>query len=102
MKPTRSHNRSTHIAAALVVLIVGGLVVANIYLSAQLSHLGIYLKDMEDKTLALKKENQAIEQTVLAETALTDLSQKAEALGFTQKIQPLKLSNTPAVAYRTQ
>lgn len=93
------HN-STNLAASTVVVVVGVLIVANIWLSATLSHLGIYLKDMENKSVSLKKTTQTVQQNILAETALTDLAVKAENLGFTQKVQPLKLPGNPSVAYR--
>lgn len=67
------------------------LLAANIIVFAQSVSLSDQLVELEVQTRDLKKENARLEQEVFTQNSLTNLSDLADQLGFTQEAEPIYL-----------
>jgi hypothetical protein len=81
-----------------VSLLLLGLVVGNIYLSARLSSDGEALRSLEQKATALRHENQMLEQRLVTQQSLTKLEPEAKQLGFVSRPTSLIISPDEPVA----
>jgi len=75
-----------------VLLIVIGLMSANVILFARSVSVSDSLSKMEAETQRLKTENQQLEQKLFSLNSLTRLDKVADYLGFTQSAKVLDLT----------
>ncbi len=76
-----------------VLLIVLGLMSANIVLFAQTVSISDSIVKMEQETIKIKTENQQLEQKLFSLNSLNRIDKVADYLGFTQSAQVLELDN---------
>jgi len=76
-------------AAVLFIMLLS----ANVLTFAQTVRISDDIVDLENKTLALKKENSHLEQKVYTQNSISNLQELAEQLGFTKTAEPLFLDS---------
>lgn len=86
----------------VTIIFVAGLCfimsLANILVSAKMSHLGSDLMAIEYQKDALRKSLTQTKQTIATKTALLDLSTKAEVSGFVPTTQMVVIASPASVA----
>jgi cell division protein FtsL len=90
----------SRLAAFLVFVCVTVLIVINVILSAELSHLGSRLAVSEKRTQMLEETSKKIQEEVALNTSLTDLAMQAVKMGYSREIQYVNLPDTTVVAQR--
>ena len=83
----------------LMVIIIPILALVNIVLSAQVSHLGFKIAELNQQKDLLHNHNQHIEQEIFKLSALTHIHQQAESLGYSTDNQYISLPGTLPVAF---
>lgn len=76
-------------AAVLFIMLLS----ANVMTFAQTVRISDDIVDLENKTLALKKENSHLEQKVYSQNSISNLQELADQLGFTKTAEPLFLDS---------
>lgn len=98
MKPR--HKDSNHLGFfvkglyGLILILVG----VNLILSAQISHLGTKLSELKKQRDHLVLTNQHIQQEITKVSALSDLENQAELLGFSPHENYLTINLAPVYA----
>jgi cell division protein FtsL len=101
MKPTKqvqSLKQKLNTSAIAVLILVGLLMVANVFLSAQASHLGLELNQLQLQANHIDQKNDKISQEIVKNTSLTDFQSQASKLGFTHQVEYLHLGEDPSLA----
>ena len=75
-------------------------VVAGVFMIIEASTKGTKLVQLEKDFEALTLENKSLNQRLVSETSLVDLSKSTESLGFTKPSQILYISKEDVVASR--
>jgi cell division protein FtsL len=83
----------------LLILVIPILALANILLSAKVSHIGFQIEALNDKKLALSIHNQTLEEEIFKLSALTQIHHHAKALGFDTDNNYQDIPLPPPVAY---
>lgn len=85
----------------LVGTVITGLLIANIWLAAQLSHVGLYLSQLDNEAQELIKINTQLTQDSYQRASLHQLEQTAIDLGYTDQVTYKQLvpQKTVAQAY---
>jgi hypothetical protein len=95
-----THHSQTRVVAVAMTVVVIFLMVTNIILSAEMSHLGIRLTVTEQKAQALAQSAEKIRQELAVSNSLTDLEIQAHELGYTRDVHYVTLPRTSTVAYK--
>lgn len=77
------------VSAAMFILLLA----ANVLTFAQTVRISDGIVDLENKTVALKKENSHLEQKVYTQNSISNLQELADQLGFTKSAEPLFLDS---------
>lgn len=91
-------SRSPLILLALV-LVIPVLAVINVVLSAQVAHLGFRISEVDATKGQLMDEAQKLEQQIYENSALTEVYQQAEVMGFTNDTEYHSIERNLPVAY---
>ncbi|MBU4098514.1 hypothetical protein KJ980_02575 [Patescibacteria group bacterium] len=76
------------------IIFILSLSIIQVGTSSKLSTTGIELEEMQSQINKYKKENMILEEKVLENSALINISKKAKKLGFIQSRSQIYLSNT--------
>ncbi len=90
LSPSKPHH---HVKIALFAICcgVGTLLLANVFLTTRLSHLGIHLKNLQSQTETLELQNQQLETYLHQSGSLHVLEQEALNQGFSADVSYLNL-----------
>ncbi len=75
------------------IIFILSLSIIQVGTSSKLSTTGIELEEMQSQINKYKKENMILEEKVLENSALINISKKAKKLGFIQSRSQIYLSN---------
>lgn len=84
--------------AIFITLIMGILVIANIYISASLSTSGAKINQLENESRLLTEQNTDLKRQILSHSALSHLEKNALELGYLPPQQVVKINLNPAIA----
>ncbi len=93
--------KKTRLPKLLIALIIG-LLVIQVVVSNRLATSGLKIVQMETDIGRLNQENGDIRQEIASASALLTITEKAKALGFIKKAQPLFISVIQPVALNIQ
>ena len=88
--------------ASGVGIVTALLMLVNVIMSTRVSQDGLVIDALSKRQEALKSTIHDLEQRLYAETSLSDLSAKAEQLGYTTSTDIRTISATAPVAYNHQ
>lgn len=91
-------NKKITIRSYSIYILVVCLVILQIVLSNRLSNYGKKLNDLTKQTNVLVSENERVKKKIASMSALTNLTQRAYDLGFTNKAQIVYLDDLYSVA----
>lgn len=89
--------------ALLTIGLVGIIIVlavVQVTVTNKISTHGIYLSKLEQELDSLKKENTLLKEEILEKSSLTNISEKAETLGFVASRTEMHLSTPLPLARR--
>lgn len=101
-KSISSDSRQRQFIASLVIATIAILIVVNVYMAAEISHLGINLQAISVQQQQLAENSQQLNQQIHQAGSLHDLRQKAEMLGFSNTSEYQYLDSVPPVAVKTE
>lgn len=84
-----------------VLLMVLGLVIANIIVSASLATSGSKLKALDQQKQLLAQQDEQLQHLLLKTTSLSSLEEKSTDLGFSKPDQIISITPTAPVALST-
>ena len=89
--------RATMLTLSLVITL---LVVVNIFVSAQFSHLGLKVQESNLEAHNIQKEIELIEIEILTQSSLSTIQETASNFGFVDDYRALALPVKETVAYK--
>jgi cell division protein FtsL len=92
-------NRPTYIIIFIAIVIVG-LSLAQIGVANQISTTGSELAALQNKVANLKRENTVLQEEILMAASLTNISNKADKLGFAATKSEVYLNSSVSLAMR--
>ncbi len=95
----KTSNRSLIRCISGLGFVALALVIINVVMSARVAQDGLLIDDLAQKEAALKTDIAQLEQKLITDTSLADLSVKALELGYQSPQANLTVTSTLPVAY---
>jgi hypothetical protein len=84
--PKTNPNPNFKRISLVVACLLTGLLVGNIWMAAQLSHVGMYIKELDNRAQVLQRENTTLQQEVFQQASLLELEAIGQNQGYTSQI----------------
>jgi hypothetical protein len=87
--------KSMYVLGAITAL----LMVVNVFMSARVAQDGLEIDSLSQKQVTLQNDIRLLEQQVISQTSLNDLSAKAEQLGYVSPTMIVSVNSAAPLAY---